>query len=79
MLVSIHRGLVYLKFKLQWVVVEVKQVAFFIFHRQCYSIHIIVAAVRFTKNMWLWCFGSEPFQRVYLEHRIAPKLLKVFH
>ena len=55
MLVSIHRGLVYLNFKFQGVVVEVKQVAFFIFHRQGDTIHIIVAAFCIAQNMWLWC------------------------
>ena len=54
MLVSIHRGLVYLKFKLQGVVFEVKQVAVFIFHRQGDAINIIVAAVCVAQNMWLW-------------------------
>ena len=54
MSVSIHRVLVYLKFKLQGVVVEVKQVAVFIFHRQGDAIHIIVTAVCVTQNMWLW-------------------------
>ena len=48
-------GLVYLNFKLQGVVIEVKQVSVFIFHRQGDAINIIVAAVRFTQNMWLWC------------------------
>ena len=54
MSVSIHRVLVYLNFKLQGVVVEVKQVAFFIFHRQGDTIHIVVTAICFTQNMWLW-------------------------
>ena len=36
-------------------VVEVKEVAFFIFHRQGDAINIIVATVCVTQNMWLWC------------------------
>ena len=52
---SIHRGLVYLKFKLEWHAVEVKQVAFFVLHGNGYAIHIVVAAVCVAQNMWLWC------------------------
>ena len=62
MLVSIHRDLVYLKFKLEWHAVEVKQVAFFIFHRQGDTIHIIVAAVCIAQNMWLWCLVVNLFK-----------------
>ena len=62
MLVSIHRVLVYLNFKFQGLVVEVKQVAFFIFHRQGDTIHIIVAAVCITQNMWLWCLVVNLFK-----------------
>ena len=54
--------LVYLNFKLQRVVVEVKEVAVFVFHRQCYAIHIIVAAVSVTQNMWLWCLVVNLFK-----------------
>ena len=52
---GIYRVLVYFNFKLQWLVVEVKEVAVFVLHRQRYAIHIIVATLRFTQNMWLWC------------------------
>ena len=62
MLVSIHRVLVYLKFKFQGLVVEVKQVAFFIFHRQGDTIHIIVATVCIAQNMWLWCLVVNLFK-----------------
>ena len=62
MLVSIHRGLVYLKFKLQGVVIEVKQVAVFIFHRQGDAIQIIVAAVCIAQNMWLCCLVVNLFK-----------------
>ena len=62
MLVSIHRGLVYLNFKLQGLVVEVKQVAFFIFHRQGDTIHIIVTTVCIAQNMWLWCLVVNLFK-----------------
>ena len=62
MLVSIHRVLVYLNFKFQGVVVEAKQVAFFIFHRQGDTIHIIVAAVCIAQNMWLWCLVVNLFK-----------------
>ena len=43
-------------------VVEVKEVAFFIFHRQCYTIHIIVATVCIAQNMWLWCLVVNLFK-----------------
>ena len=62
MLVSIHRGLVYLKFKLQWLPIEVKQVAVFVFHRQGDAIHIIVAAFCVAQNMWLWCLVVNLFK-----------------
>ena len=62
MLVSIHRGLVYLNFKFQGLVVEVKQVAFFIFHRQGDTIHIIVTTVCIAQNMWLWCLVVNLFK-----------------
>ena len=45
--------LVYLNLKLQGLIVEVKEVAVFVFHRQRYAIHILVAAVRLTQNMLL--------------------------
>ena len=53
---------VYLNFKLQGLVVEVKEVAVFVFHRQRYAINIIVAAVRFPQNMWLWCLVVNLFK-----------------
>ena len=51
----IYRVLVYLNFKLQGLVVEVKEVAVFVFHRQRYAIHIIVTTTCFTQNMLLCC------------------------
>ena len=62
MLVSIYRVLVYLNLKLQGLVVEVKEVAVFVFHRQRYTIHSVVAAVRFTQNMLLCCLVVNLFK-----------------
>ena len=46
--------LVYLNLKLQGLVVEVEEVAVFVFHRQRYAIHIVVLAFRCTPNLLLW-------------------------
>ena len=62
MLVSIYRGLVYLNFKLQGLVVEVKEVSVFVLHRQCYAINIIVAALRVAQNMLLRCLVVNLFK-----------------
>ena len=62
MLVSIYRGLSYFNFKLQGLVVEVKEVAVFVLHRQRYAIHIIVAAVRVAQNMLLRCLVVNLFK-----------------
>ena len=62
MLVSIYRVLVYLNFKLQGLVVEVKEVAVFVLHRQRYTIHIIIATIRVTQNMLLRCLVVHSFK-----------------
>ena len=43
-------------------VVEVKEVAVFVFHRQRYAIHIIVATIRVTQNMLLRCLVANLFK-----------------
>ena len=48
--------------KLQGLVVEVKEVAVFVFHRQRYAIHTIVATIRFTQNMLLCCLVVNLFK-----------------
>ena len=59
---SIYMFLVYLNFKLRGLVVEVKEVAVFVFHRQCYAIHIIVATIGFPQHLWLRCLVVNLFK-----------------
>ena len=54
--------LVYLNFKLQGHAVEVKEVVVFVLHRQRNAIHVIVAAISVTKNIWLWCLVVNLFK-----------------
>ena len=54
--------LVYFNLKLQGLVVEVKEVSVFVLHRQSYAIHIIVATIRFTQNILLWCLVVNLFK-----------------
>ena len=70
MLVSIYRGLDY---------VEVKEVAVFVLHRQRYAIHIIVAALRITQNMWLRCLVVNLFKGLSTNIESGPRLSKAFH
>ena len=54
--------LVYLNFKLQGEVFEVKQVAVFVLHRQGDAIDIIVTARCVPQNMGLWCLVVNLFK-----------------
>ena len=54
--------LVYLNFKLQGVVFEVKEVVIFILHRECDAIHIVIAAGRVVEHVRLWCLVQNLFK-----------------
>ena len=78
-MVSIHMVLVYLNFKLQGLVAEVKEVAVFVLHRQRYAIYMLNPPYPCPAKPVVAVFGSEPFQRASREYRIVPRQSKVCH